>query len=130
MAKNLREKTAKIEANKDKRPMAFARNIKMEANKVAVVLDTVRGKKYSQAVAILENLSDAAATPILKLLNSAAANAENNLSLNKDNLFVAEAYSGQGPTYKRLLIRARGRADRRLRRTCNITVILDTVNVA
>jgi large subunit ribosomal protein L22 len=127
MAKRIREKAAANEASRDKRPKAVAKDIRMSASKVAIVLNLIRGKKYSQAVAILENTDRVAANRVLKVVNSAAANAENNLSLNKDDLYVAEAYSSQGPTLKRLSIRARGRADRLLKRTSHITVILDTV---
>jgi len=127
MAKRIREEAAANEASRDKRPKAVAKDIRMSASKVAIVLNLIRGKKYSQAVAILENTDRVAANRVLKVVNSAAANAENNLSLNKDDLYVAEAYSSQGPTLKRLSIRARGRADRLLKRTSHITVILDTV---
>jgi len=61
----------------------------------------------------------------LKLLNSAIANGENNKGLNKQDLYVAECYATPGPTLKRILIRARGRADRMLKRSCHITIILD-----
>ena len=127
MAKRIREKKLALEENRDRRPKAVAKYLRINAGKVANVLDLIRGKKYFEAVAILENTNKSASEVILKVLNSAAANAENNLSLNKEDLFVAEAYSAQGPTLKRLMIRARGRADRILKRTSHITVILDTV---
>lgn len=127
MAKRIREKKAALELSRDRRPMSIAKYVRMDSLKVALVLDLIRGKKYTEAVAILENTDKAASEVILKVLNSAAANAEHNLSLSKDDLFVAEAYSAQGPTLKRLMIRARGRADRVLKRTSHITVILDTV---
>lgn len=127
MAKGIRERVAARKENADKRPKAVAKYIGINASKVANVLDLIRGKKYLQAVAILENTDKSSSMPILKVLNSAAANAENNMNLNKEDLFVAEAYSAQGPTLKRLMIRARGRADRMLKRTSHITVILDTV---
>jgi len=127
MAKRIREKKELLEQTKDRRPKAVSKYLRMDAGKVALVLNLIRGKKYNEAVAILENTDKAASEVILKVLNSAAANAENNLGLNKDDLFVAETYSAQGPTLKRLMIRARGRADRLLKRTSHITVILDTV---
>jgi|LGVE01.1.fsa_nt_gb large subunit ribosomal protein L22 len=128
MAKRIREKAAARELNKDRRPRAVVKQIRMNASKVARVLNLIRGKSYFEAVAILDNAPYSAAKETLKVLKSAGANAENNLSLNKEDLFVAETYSAQGPTLKRLSIRARGRADRLLKRTCHITVILDTVN--
>ena len=125
MAKNLREKTAKIAENKDKRPRAVAKHVRISPYKVRIVLDVIRGKGYKEAVAILENTPKAASEPIRKVLLSAGANAENNLGLSKDNLFVAECYADQGPTLKRVMPRAQGRAFRILKRTSHITVVLD-----
>lgn len=67
----------------------------------------------------------AASEPVLKLLNSALANAENNLGLSTDTLYVAEVFANQGPTLKRFRPRAQGRASRIRKRTSHITVILD-----
>ena len=129
MAKRIREKKELLEQTKDRRPKAVVKYVRMDSGKVALVLDLIRGKRYNEAVAILENTDKASSEVILKVLRSAGANAENNLGLNKDNLYVAEVYSAQGPTLKRLMVRARGRADRVLKRTSHITVILDTVEV-
>ena len=126
MAKNLREKTAKIAENKDRRPRAVAKHVRISPYKVRIVLDVIRGKGYKEAVAILENTPKAASEPIRKVLLSAGANAENNLGFSKDNLFVAECYADQGPTLKRVMPRAQGRAFRILKRTSHITVVLDT----
>ena len=125
MAKNIREKTAKIAENKDRRPRAVAKHVRISPYKVRIVLDIIRGKGYREAVAILENTPKAASDPIRKVLLSAGANAENNLGLSKDNLFVAECYADQGPTLKRVMPRAQGRAFRILKRTSHITVVLD-----
>lgn len=125
MAKNLREKTAKIAENKDRRPKAVARYVRISPYKVRIVLDIIRGKGYREAVAILENTPKSASEPIKKVLMSAAANAENNLGLSKDNLYVAACFADQGPTLKRVMPRARGRAFRILKRTSHITVVLD-----
>ncbi|MBP5466499.1 MAG: 50S ribosomal protein L22 [Clostridia bacterium] len=125
MAKNLREKTAKIAENKDRRPKAVARHVRISPYKVRIVLDIIRGKGYREAVAILENTPKAASEPIKKVLMSAAANAENNLGLSKDNLYVAACFADQGPTLKRVMPRAQGRAFRILKRTSHITVVLD-----
>lgn len=125
MAKNLREKTAKIAENKDKRPYAVAKHVRISPYKVRVVLDVIRGKGYREAVAILENTPKSASEPIKKVLMSAAANAENNQGYNKDNLFVAECYADQGPTLKRVQPVSKGRAYRILKRTSHITVVLD-----
>ena len=66
---------------------------------------------------------------MLKVLNSAAANAENNLAMSKDNLYVAECYATNAPQMKRMMPRARGRADRILKRSCHITIRLDELKV-
>lgn len=125
MAKNLREKTAKIAENKDRRPKAVAKHIRISPYKVRIVLDIIRGKGYREAVAILENTPKSASEPIKKVLMSAGANAENNLGMNKDNLFVAACYADQGPTLKRVQPVSKGRAYRILKRTSHITIILD-----
>ena len=125
MAKNLREKTARIAENKDKRPYAVAKHVRISPYKVRIVLDIIRGKRYREAVAILENTPKSASDPVRKVLMSAAANAENNLGMSKDNLFVAECYADQGPTLKRVQPVSKGRAYRILKRTSHITVVLD-----
>ena len=125
MAKNMREKTARIAENKDRRPRAIAKHVRISPYKVRVVLDIIRGKSYTQAIAILENTPKSASEPIKKVLMSAAANAEHNLGMNKDDLFVAECFADQGPTLKRVQPVSKGRAYRILKRTSHITVILD-----
>lgn len=125
MATRIREKTANRKQNKDQRSFAKANYIRMSPSKVRIVLDTIRGKDVTVAAAILENSPHAAAEVCAKLLKSAVANAENNKSINRADLFVAECYVSPGPTLKRILIRARGRADRMLKRSSHITIILD-----
>ena len=107
MAKNLREKTARIAENKDKRPYAVAKHVRISPYKVRIVLDIIRGKSYREAVAILENTPKAASDPVRKVLMSAAANAENNLGMSKDNLFVAECYADPSLAYKILGFKAK-----------------------
>ncbi len=125
MAKNMREKTARIAENKDRRPRAIAKHVRISPYKVRIVLDIIRGKSYREAVAILENTPKSASEPIRKVLMSAAANAENNLGMNKDDLFVAACFADQGPTLKRVQPVSKGRAYRILKRTSHITVVLD-----
>ena len=127
MAKNMKLKTQRIEENKDKRAKAIARFIRISPYKVRVVLDNIRGKSVNEAVAILENTSKAGALPIKKVVLSAAANAEHNLGMNKDELKVAECFANQGPTLKRMRPMDHGRAFRILKRTSHITVILDVM---
>ncbi len=124
MATRMREKSEKRLQNKDQRPFAKVKYVRMSPSKVRIVLDTVRGKKVEEAVAILANMPQSAAEVCLKLLNSAIANAENNKGLNRGDLIVEETFVSPGPTLKRINIRARGRADRLLKRTCHITMIL------
>ena len=125
MAKNMKLKTQRIEENKDTRPKAIARYVRISPYKVRLVLDLIRGKNVNEAVAILENVSNAGAEPIRKVVLSAAANAEHNLHMNKDDLFVAVCYADQGPTLKRMQPMGHGRGFRILKRTSHITVILD-----
>ena len=125
MAKNMKEKTLRIAEKKDKRPKAIARHVRISPYKVGRVLDLIRGKDYAEAVAILENVQKSSSEPVKKVLMSAAANAEHHLGMSKDNLYVAACYADQGPTLKRVMPRAQGRAFRILKRTSHITVVLD-----
>ena len=125
MAKRLREKSAARKANADKRPQATARYIRISPDKVRIVLDTIRRESYINALDILKNTSKAACEPLIKVLNSAAANAENNLGMSKSDLYVAECYANAGPILKRVMPRAKGSAARINKRTSHITVILD-----
>ena len=125
MATRSKAKAEMREANKDRRPKAIAKYIRISPSKVQVVLDLIRGKDYKDAVAVLKLRLKAAAEPVLKCMNSAAANAEVNLGMNKDVLYVAECFADQGPTLKRMQPVSRGRGYRILKRTSHITVILD-----
>ena len=126
MATRIREKAEARKANKDNRPYAKVKYVRMSPSKVRIVLDLVIGKNAETALAILENSPQSAAAECAKLLKSAIANAENNKGMNRADLYVAEAYACPGPTMKRLNIRARGRADRMLKRTSHITIVLDS----
>ena len=125
MATRMREKTKALHENADKRPRAIAKYIRISPDKVRIVLDIIRGKSYQDAVAILKNTPKAASEVLIKVLNSAAANAENNLNMSKNDLFVAECFADQGPILKRVQPRAQGRAFRINKRSSHITVILD-----
>ena len=101
---------------------AYLRNARISPRKVQIVLDLIRNKPVDIALATLD-LTPKAASPLLeKLLKS--ANAENNHSMNKDNLYVAECFVTPGPTMKRIMPRAQGRAYRILKRTSHITIVL------
>ncbi|MEL7609602.1 MAG: 50S ribosomal protein L22 [Bacillota bacterium] len=125
MATRSREKSAARRTNADKRPRAIARYVRISSRKVKIVIDMIRGKSFAEAQAILEFTPKAASEVVKKVLQSAAANAENNLDMSRDNLFVAEVYANQGPTLKRFRPRAQGRASRIKKRTSHITVVLD-----
>ncbi|WP_138204940.1 50S ribosomal protein L22 [Haloimpatiens lingqiaonensis] len=98
--------------------------VRMSSTKVAVVLDLIRGKDVNEAFAILKYTPKRGADVIGKVLKSAVANAENNYDLDKNRLYVAEAYANQGPTLKRFRPRAQGRAYRILKRTSHITLVV------
>ena len=125
MATRSKAKALERAEHKDRRPKAIAKYIRISPSKVHVVLDLIRGHDYNEAVAILKTTQTAASEPVLKCLNSAAANAEVNLGMNKETLYVAECFADQGPTLKRMQPVSRGRGYRILKRTSHITVILD-----
>ena len=125
MATRVREKSLARKQNADKRPKAVARYIRISPSKVRIVLDVIRGKKYEDAVAILKNMPNAATESVVKVLESAGANAENNLGLNKADLNVAETFVDGGPILKRFQPVSKGRAHAIKKRTSHITVILD-----
>ena len=125
MATRVREKAAARKANADKRPRAVAKYIRISPRKVKVVIDLIRGKQVDQALAILAYTPKSAAPYVEKLLNSAIANAENNLEMDRASLYVAEVYANQGPTLKRYWARSHGRADMIKKHTSHITIVLD-----
>lgn len=127
MAKRMKEKKEERLANKDTRPRATASFVRMSPSKVARVLDGIRGKKLAEALAMLEIAPYYSAEEVKAVVNSAAANAEHNLGLNRDDLYVAECFANGGALLKRMMPRAKGRGVRILKRTTHITVVLDTV---
>ncbi|MDD3613820.1 MAG: 50S ribosomal protein L22 [Clostridiales bacterium] len=128
MATRSREKARSRRENREKRPHATARYVRISSRKVKIVIDMIRGKKVDEALNILEFTPKAAALPVKKLLQSAIANAENNLDLDPSNLYVAEVYANQGPTLKRYRPRAHGRATPIMKRTSHIGIVLDQIN--
>ena len=125
MATRVREKAAKRAENRDRRPKAHARYIRISPRKVQVVLNLIRGKSVAEADAILKFTPRSAAPIIAKVLDSAVANAENNQEMNRDSLYVAECFANQGPTLKRFQPVSHGRAHSILKRSSHITVVLD-----
>ena len=125
MATRIREKAKVRRENADRRPRAIARYVRISSSKVGIVADLIRGKKADDALAILMYTPKAAAPVMEKLLLSAIANAENNLSMDRGSLYVAEVYANPGPTLTRYVARSRGSASPMLRRTSHITIVLD-----
>jgi large subunit ribosomal protein L22 len=101
---------------------ATARYIRMSPHKVRRVLDQVRGRSYREALIILEFMPYRSCEPILKVLRSAVANAENNQGMNPADLVVSHASADQGPVLKRFRPRAQGRAYQIRKPTCHITI--------
>ncbi len=126
MATRSKEKTAKRLAEKDTRPTACAKYIRISPTKVRVVIDTVRGKMVNEALAMLKATPKAASTIVYKVIASATANAEHNNNLSRESLYVAEIFADGGPILKRVNPVSKGRAYRINKRTSHITVILDT----
>lgn len=103
---------------------AVARFIRVSPRKVRQVVDLIRGKKVDEALAILQFTPNMSAEPVTKVLQSAVANAEHNLEMSTDDLYVTRVFVDQGPTLKRIKPRAMGRADRIRKRTSHITVVV------
>jgi len=103
---------------------AYLKHVRIAPRKVKIVCDLIRGKDVKYAEGILKHTPKAASEPLLKLLKSAAANAENNHQMNPDALYVSEVFVCPGPVMKRVMPRAQGRAFRILKRTSHVTMVL------
>ncbi len=101
---------------------AVAKYIRIAPRKARIVIDLIRGKSVGEALNILRYTPKVASEPIEKVLRSAVANAEHNLELNIDKLYVSQAFVDAGPTLKRVHPRAQGRVYSILKRSCHITV--------
>ena len=112
-------------AVKDTRPSAKLSYARIPVQKACFVLDAIRGKDVDTALGILAYNNRYASSVIEKLVKSAVANAENNNGLNRENLYIAEAWAGSGPIMKRVKPRAQGRAYRIEKRMSNISIVLD-----
>ena len=133
---NAPKKTTKKPAKKvekkpeaPKKPMptearAIAKNVRVTPRKVRLVINLVRGLDVKEALGILANLNKAAATPVSKLIKSAAANATNNFGMDADKLYVATIYANDGLRMKRYMPRAKGSASGLVRRCSHITVVV------
>ena len=101
---------------------AYLRYVRISPRKVQIVCDLIRGKDAGTAMAVLMQTPKAASEPVLKLLKSAAANAENNHQMDPEKLYVSATYANPGPIIKRMRPRAQGRAFRINKRTSHITI--------
>ena len=110
--------------------LATARYVRMTPMKCRRVIDLVRGMPVDQALDVLRFDVHAASDPIYKVVASAVANAENNKSLDRRELFISQAYVDEGPTLKRFRPREQGRAYRIRKRTSHITVVVQTLETA
>lgn len=104
---------------------AVLKNYSQSPKKVRRVLGLIRGKKVSEAQAILRFIPSPSARAVLKALESAVANAEHNQMMVPDDLRIVAAYADDGPRLKRARPQARGRINPILKRTCHITIVVD-----
>ena len=125
MATNMKKKTERVAANKEKRPYAVAKYFRVSPYKVRTVLALIRGKSYKEAKAILDYSVNGSAVAVKKVLMSAAANAEHNMGMDRNDLYVAECFADGGQMLKRMQPVSKGRGHAILKRTSHITVILD-----
>ena len=107
---------------------ATARTVLLVPRKARLVMNLIRGKSVNDASAILNNMNKKAARLINKVLISATANAENNLKLDKNKLFIKEAYINDGPILKRHRFGSRSHIDRHDKKTSHITIVVAEKN--
>jgi large subunit ribosomal protein L22 len=120
-------KPSATRALSDKEAQAVARNLRVSPQKLNLVAAMIRGKKVATALADLQFSRKRIATDVRKCLESAIANAENNHSLDVDDLVVAQAHVGKGLVMKRFHARARGRGARILKPFSQITIVVREV---
>jgi large subunit ribosomal protein L22 len=104
---------------------AIARGVRMSPTKVRRVVDLIRGADVSEALDMLKFAPQAAAEPVSKVVASAAANAQQTDNLRIDQLYVSQAFVDEGMTMRRIRPRAKGSANRILKRSSHITVVVE-----
>jgi len=122
MAKKEKQKEAAPKISADAK--AVAKYVRISPRKARAVIDLIRGKDLKEAEAILKFTVHKGTDPIGKVLKSAAANAEHNFELDRDQLYVKAAYVDGGPVLKRLMPRAQGRGDIIKKRSSHITIVV------
>lgn len=118
-------KQERNENQREMRPHACAKYIRIAPSKVRIVINEVRGRSVNESLALLEAIPNASAEVVRKLVSSAAANAEVK-GLSRADLYIAEIFADGGPILKRMNPVSKGRAHSIAKRTSHITVILDT----
>nr|YP_010961132.1 ribosomal protein L22 [Trachydium souliei]WNH39398.1 ribosomal protein L22 [Trachydium souliei] len=108
---------------------ALGQHISMSAHKARRVVDQIRGRSYEETLMILELMPYRACYPILKLVYSAAANANYNMDSNESNLVISKAQVSEGTTTNKLKPRARGRSFTIKRPTCHITIVVKDISL-
>lgn len=101
---------------------SYIRNVRISPSKVKIVCDLIRGKSAAEAAAILRFTPKSASTPLSAVLKNAVANAENNYEMDVEKLYISEVFACPGAIMKRVMPRAKGRADRINKRTSHITL--------
>ena len=107
---------------------AIAKHVRVAPLKVGFICNEIRGKQVDEALSILKFTPKKGAKALEDVLNSAIANAENNFNLDRENLYVSEAYANEGPQMKRFRPKAKGMADPILKRTSHIGVVVKERN--
>ena len=104
---------------------AVAKYIRISPRKVRLIMDELRGRKVEEALNMLSFTPQKGGRILKKLINSAVANAQQNSGIDVDKLFIHSIFADEGPTLKRFMPRAQGRATKILKRTSHLTVILN-----
>jgi large subunit ribosomal protein L22 len=104
---------------------AVAKYIRISPQKVRLIMDQIRGKNVEEALNMLSFAPQKGAFVLKKVIDSAVANAEQNLNMDVDKLYIKQVFADEGPTLKRFRARAMGRATRIRKRSSHLTVILD-----
>jgi len=120
-----RVRNEKLRLERSRNPRTLSRHVRLSPQKARLVCDQIRGERVEKALGVLEFTARKGGKIVAKALRSVVANAENNKSLDVDTLYVKRIEVGPGPTLKRFLPRAQGRATPLLKRTSHITIVLE-----
>nr|YP_010560022.1 ribosomal protein L22 [Euphorbia discoidea]UED21623.1 ribosomal protein L22 [Euphorbia discoidea] len=123
----INKKKKKIELYTD--VYTLGQHIRMSTNKARRIIDQIRGRSYEETIMILELMPYRASYPILKLISSAAANANHNMVFNESDLIISKAEVNDGTSVKKLKPQARGRGYLIKKSTCHITIVLKNISL-